>query len=647
MKYLYLFLAIFTICCAHIIRTKRWKLFIEIYEEPNEKVLLQSLSLGHFINFFVPFKLGDLVRALFASKYMKNGKTLSLTTVVLDRYLDIISVGIIFLLVYFINGDTLIRETIWFYIVLMMVLIIGTAIIFVGKSQIKKMLMFVSGIFNPNLELKILKLSWSLIINFKDIVLRISKIKLFITTIGMWAFYLCSYAFFANYLSQIGLLQKWIDIFVMFFSKNTLTIGTLGTVNTFTVGDLFKTDIIGMSLYLCMPIVLLFLYSFTKKNADTINQNSSTEQYLNLLPQLNDDEKRKFLEIYFSDENTELIKNYLKINQKISIIRDFSAGSNATTMLCMDEKQTFFRKYAFRSDGDKLYEQILWILKHKEKIPLPEIISYEKEENYCYYDMPYKSNSVGLFTYAHSMPIEQSWTIIKSALETLDINIYQKTAYPSDEETISVYVRDKVQKNINKICDGKYIKELLEYDEIIINGISYPNLKYYESILSKEHLIEVFKNDNYSDIHGDLTIENIICTRGNDGRDEFYIIDPNTGNIHNSPNLDYGKLLQSIHGGYEFLMATKSVEYRKNKIDFTFTKSHIYMQLHERLRNYMMEKFTTERVKSIYYHEIIHWLRLMPYKIERDGKRSLLFYAGLLMVLNDVVNMFDEVEYEE
>ena len=41
----------------------------------------------------------------------------------------------------------------------------------------------------------------------------------------------------------------------------------------------------------------------------------------------------------------------MKVNQGISIIRDFSAGSNATTMLCMDDEKTFFRKYAFEEDG--------------------------------------------------------------------------------------------------------------------------------------------------------------------------------------------------------------------------------------------------------------------------------------------------------
>ena len=60
----------------------------------------------------------------------------------------------------------------------------------------------------------------------------------------------------------------------------------------------------------------------------------------------------------------------------------------------------------------------------------------------------------------------------------------------------------------------------------------------------------------------------------------------------------------------------------------------------------MTAQFTAQRVKSIYFHEIIHWLRLMPYKIERDGKRSVLFYAGLLIVLKDVIDMFEEEHNE-
>lgn len=58
-----LVLAIILICIAHVMRMLRWELFVKTYEKPNTKNLLQSLSIGYFINSFIPFKAGDLVRA--------------------------------------------------------------------------------------------------------------------------------------------------------------------------------------------------------------------------------------------------------------------------------------------------------------------------------------------------------------------------------------------------------------------------------------------------------------------------------------------------------------------------------------------------------------------------------------------------------
>ena len=88
-------------------------------------------------------------------------------------------------------------------------------------------------------------------------------------------------------------------------------------------------------------------------------------------------------------------------------------------------------------------------------------------------------------------------------------------------------------------------------------------------------------------------------------------------------------------------MATQNVNLDGNCINFTFTKTEAYTYLFHLLDDYMNRNFSYERVRSIYYHEIIHWLRLMPYKIEKNGKRVLLFYAGMLMVMNDVVERFE------
>ena len=632
-----LIIAIVLVCLAHFIRTLRWELFVKTYEKPNTKNLLQSLSIGYFINSFIPFKAGDLVRAWISGRKMKNGRGFALATVIVDRYLDILVVGILFAIFSAFNLDS--ADSVWFYMFLAVGVLAVTLLVYILRGYVKRVLKNIAAIFNAGIEIRLLRFFWSLIWSFKDIFKKISKTRLLLETLGMWILYLASYYCFAAFLSHQGSNVNWLDVFYMLFTKNSIHVGSLGAI-TFTQG-MMNAQMIWTGIYLFAPIVILFVISLCLKSKDDETLDSE-EEYLNLIPQLDENERLNFLETYFSNERREYIESYLKINQNILIIRDYSAGSNATTMLCMNNRKNFFRKYAFGADGDKLYQQIEWLQRFKDIIPLPDIMQYQKQDNFCYYDMPYDSQAVGLFDYAHSMPKENAWKFIKKATECLENSLYKVNQRPADKATIDEYIKSKVNKNLDKIMNAKYLKRLMEYDEIIINGRSFHNLPYYLPYLSEEHLYDIFKNDTYSEIHGDLTIENIICTRNADGDDDFYIIDPNTGNVHDSSNLDYGKLLHSIHGGYEFLMATKNVSIERNRINFVFTKSEAYTYLYDMLDKYMREHFEEERVKSIYYHEIIHWLRLMPYKIEKNGKRVLLFYAGMLMVMNDVVNNFEE-----
>ena len=148
-------------------------------------------------------------------------------------------------------------------------------------------------------------------------------------------------------------------------------------------------------------------------------------------------------------------------------------------------------------------------------------------------------------------------------------------------------------------------------------------------------VLRMFAKDPVGTIHGDLTIENIICRTDNDS---WYLIDPNTGNLHESPFLDYGKLLQSLHGSYEFMMKTPRVAVQDNRIDFQLTRSAAYDALLAAVMEDLSARYPREQVESILMHEVIHWLRLMPYKLNKDRKRAAMFYAGLVMVANDVAD---------
>ena len=635
MNIIFLIVAIITLSLAHFIKILRWRLFIEIYEEPRNRNLIQALSLGYLINLFFPFRvIGDFFRAIYSGKKMKNSYSLSFSTVIVDRILDIITVGILFYIFYvFSIYNKQIEKSFRFYM-LFSVLIISLIILFYFlKRYIKIISLELASLFNTNIELNILKFMWALIWNFKDIFLKINKFKILIITTLMWLLYTFSYYLFSLFLLSQNYNFRLVDIFFLLFSK-----------------DIFGTDFLLIEkkvsiffyIYMITPIIIMLLISkffmiktYSKKNHREI------EDYFNLFPNQDNKEKLEFLRKYFLDKDKSYIDNYLKINQKITIIRDFSAGSNATTMLCMKKDEIFYRKYSFE-DIEKLYEQVEWIIENKKrKLPLPEIIRKEKTNNYCYYDMLYKPSSIPLFEYIHSMPFEETWEMIENILKKLEEVLYTNKLRKADAESINKYIDLKVRDNITKIYDSRILKKLLRYDEVIINGKSYKNLSYYLKYLSKEYLYNIFKDDIYSDIHGDLTIENIICNL-NTMEEKYYIIDPNSENINNSANLDYAKILQSIHGGYEFMMRTYDISVEENQINFLFIKSQAYSYLYKKLNEYMNSKFEKEKIRSIYFHEIVHWLRLMPYKLKKDGKRALIFYSGLLMVLNDVIEKYGD-----
>ncbi|RII36808.1 UPF0104 family protein [Clostridium chromiireducens] len=640
-----LILAISMLLLGHYFKMLRWRQFVQIYEKPQNDVLLKSLTIGYMVNFCLPFRIGDLIRSIYAGRKMKNGICFSIATVIVDKYLDIIAVGFLFLIFYLGSFPKVtLLYSLLFYIGLSVIVLFFSILAIKYSKHLKIFTKKISSIFDDEIELNLLYFSWSIISVFKDMYKKVNRKKLIYNTVLMWLWYITSYYLFAVFLSTFQSAVKLIDIFNLLFNSNNIFMSTI-RISHVSSNLILQFPLI-MGLYILTPLIILYIISIYKtKVSGTLAENNDEQldvKYLKILPHVNKNEKLEFLEAYFSGLDREYFKKYMEINRDISIINDYSAGSNATTMLCTNGKQSFFRKYAFGDAGEKLYEQIRWLHEHENFLSLPKIISEGRGKGYCYYDMLYDNSYVGFFNYVHSMSIEDSWSIMKKTLNELEKKLYYLNNRRADKDTIKKYIDTKVIQNIEKIKRTKLLKTLIEYDELIINGTRYKNLNYFSKYLTFEYLYDVFKEDIYSDIHGDLTIENLICRRNGVYKEDFYIIDPNTGNLHDSSNLDYSKLLQSLHGGYEFLMNTRNVDITKNNINYLYIKSSAYNELYERYKKFLNKKFTYNKVKSIFFHEIIHWLRLMPYKIEIDSKRASVFYAGLIIVINEVIKMYEE-----
>ena len=118
--------------------------------------------------------------------------------------------------------------------------------------------------------------------------------------------------------------------------------------------------------------------------------------------------------------------------------------------------------------------------------------------------------------------------------------------------------------------------------------------------------------------------------------------------IKAKPELDrLFHLLQSLHGGYEFMMMTPRCTVQENHIDFQLTRSAAYDTLFEAVCDDLRARCGAAGLHSILAHELIHWLRLMPYKLNKDKKRAPMFYAGLVMVANDLNTWENEGKFDE
>lgn len=633
----YLLLAIALLLVGHAFRLLRWEQFVRIYERPQRGTMLRGMAGGYAINTILPLHLGDVFRAVFVGRRMKSGVGFALATVIMDRFLDVWFVALGFgAFVLLGQGGESARAAARYYLLFAVLLAVALVVVVVLRDGIKRICLAVCGIFNDTLKLDGMVFCWSMINTFKDL-RRINLVRLGLNTVLMWAAYLGSYTALAASMTAAGQPMGLVDVFDALFGQSA---GDLRVVLPGGVLDgAPAAACAGMIAWYLVPLVLMWLATrLPEKVRGAVNQVTAAapagESYLNLLPQADPQDRAVFLSQYFGLQNKTWVDRFLQMNQDITILQDFSAGSNATTMLCMDKTRTFYRKYAFGADGQKLAEQLHWLRAQQDRLPLCEILRTGEDADCCWYDMTYDPQAVGMFRYLHSNPVEKSAAVLHQVLDTLEEKLYRPTAVPPDPEKIRQYIAKKVDGNLQKLREARTLHDLMEYPTVWINGKEYKNLNQLDWLFAHDRLQGLFAADPVGTIHGDLTIENIICRTDDKG---WYLIDPNTGNLHESPFLDYGKLLQSLHGGYEFMMMTPRVTVQGSHIDFALTRSAAYDALFADLMADLGRRYP-DQLDSILMHEVIHWLRLMPYKLSKDRKRAAMFYAGLVMVANDAAD---------
>lgn len=610
----FLIFAVVMLSIGHFLRAARWSFLIGHFgKECHRSYYYSSLCVGYIANFFIPFRLGELARCWMFYKFSGVNFSYVLSSVIFERLLDIIVV----LLVYLIFFQKINHFTLGLAVGLIAITFLITNFYF------RRAFLKISSVFNKEIKMSMMFLYWCYFVVTRLIFSNIDKKKLALYTLLMWLSYFSSlYLFF---LSAVG--ANFATLFQLQFTEPTFSISAISNS---------AVDIIFYAIYIIMPLAILLIYpllkyllpSFINRVLRRVFFNNVN--YYNLVPYLESRATFIFLSEFFNSTNPSLAAKILEQNKESLIVKDLSGGSDAKTLLIQKDGVNFIRKYSIDSSASKLEDQYNWIKNFEKILPLAQTLNFSKVDDYFSYDMYYDESSQSFFDFIHCNEVEVSWKVIASILGDLEQKLYTNGSAKEDKKV--EYVQKKLLSNIDIFRKSFFDHTVSSSDILIINGKVYKNLHLFDlASLSK-----IIVSKDSGGIHGDLTVENIII----DGAKNYFLIDPNPNNIYNTKFIDYAKLFQSFNMGHEFLIRDISCSINKNVIQFPSIISNKYLLLQQRLSDFCLEKFGREVLFEIRLHEIINCARIIPYKIKKDPQKANLFFAMLVILVN---NFFDDL----
>ena len=335
-----------------------------------------------------------------------------------------------------------------------------------------------------------------------------------------------------------------------------------------------------------------------------------------------------FLASIFAEDDQRVSGFGLNAIEDAVVHRIFQGGSGAITALVESDTKLMIRKFAIGDLMGKLEQQVEWLDQHHAELPLVEIVGERVDKAFYRYDMPYSPSANDFYDMIHTAPIEQSSVVLTDVITTINA-FHVKTAHGmADTEVLDRYCAQKVLKNVDTVLG--FISELIPGERYRLNGSDY-SLSDWHRIQDVDWLRSQMRDRQVSQIHGDLTIENIIVDPTHPHG--WYLIDPNPGNIFDSPFIDWAKLRQSLHLGYEGLNKAATCTLNGNELSIALTRSHAYDQLNDLFETVLANLIGPQSHQEVRFHELVNYLRLTPYKIRQSPSKGLTFFACTSILL--------------
>ncbi len=309
-----------------------------------------------------------------------------------------------------------------------------------------------------------------------------------------------------------------------------------------------------------------------------------------------------------------------------------NSASGAYFNFLIKKDGAYIRK-CYDGDPSKLKFQYEWLLRHQGLSCIPFVENPMFRWNYFSYDLKFYHDYRSFFEVIKEGDAFRCQEILEKVFKLLPL-IHKDEKAVISRELLVRYIDDKFFKKI-EYCENLYpiLKQFNRHDKVIVNGKEIFNYPLLRQKLLEPQVIEHLAHFNETEIHGDLTVENILIGPKN----EVMLLDPNNENYVSSALVDYAKFLQSLHSRYEFLCLIEEVEVKNHCINFHLEANLVYDHLLKFFLSQMRQRFFPQEREQLIFHEAMHLARLLPYRLRMNEHSFMAFYGMMLLRFNEFV----------
>ena len=457
--------AVCVLLCAHAVRAIRQSFLFAKEDLPERFALLLALSISYALNAILPFRIGEVVRALFIAARLRLRLPYVLATVVAERYADLWAVALIgAVLSRLARGESSALLGAAALLAVAACVIAAAALLVQRVARVRRAIWYAASMFNERIRLGIVEFVWT----FAGLLTegRLRSARFLTATVAMWSLYLSAYWLFAKALGS---------------SVAHVSLLLLGAPLRPLIGELLAGGVSRTSLALVaftsIPVGVVLLYGLIRQRRE-IQKSLGFARRFGLVPAelshtsiarrfRNSSDYAALMAAHFT-ATRQIVSAFAGEGMEDVIVhRILPGGSDAVTAVVEVRGELTIRKLATADAARKLSVQVSWLREHASSLPLPEVLTEEWHGERFHYDMPYTLSARDFYDVIHTSPIESSRNVLQGIVDEMAAFHGRHRKEDAAAAVVDDYLERKVRANVRDVL--VFARGLVE-QEYTING---------------------------------------------------------------------------------------------------------------------------------------------------------------------------------